>query len=401
MILEDIEQNDWKVLPDMGCEERKQKAISAYYLDQWYDKVKDITFNTYIYKNINEVPEELPFAKSIVRYENKSPKDSEFWKPICTKDQLINLFRTSLRCQSNKGRYYCVREFKEIGDEYRCFWDNGLLAISSESTYSPDINGIMEYINSIKSYIPYHRCVFDIAELKNDPNNKYIFIEFNSGETNAGAHRFDWVDDTELFYSVNRYNYIVNNDDQVYKCVCTYTAQYVTTHWQGGKDFRCNPWAELYICDKYCNTMTVKELFESYEIVDDNNYPNTFCTNYLNTLFTNDHIYCSNDIWLGKFDRLTLECVKTVRGVFRFNQLDFCSDGKIYDGNQYYYSDLTPFKLSQYAVGPKVIKRSNINTTIKYGFVVKNKKNGQEYHLRLLSDFKFMLDLGTLKFSIC
>lgn len=392
MILEEIEQHDWKITPDMQSEERKQKSIQAYYLNEWYDKVKDITFDTHIYSNIKDVPEELPFTKSIVRYENKSPKDSEFWQPIKTKDQLINLFYTSLRCKTNKGKYYCVREFKELGDEYRCFWDNGLLAISSESESKPDTDSIIKYILSIKSYIPYHRCVFDIAELTNDPNNKYTFVEFNSWETNAGAHRFNWNENTELFYSVDRYNYTTNNNDQVYKCIGMYSAQYVGVRWNGGEDVQYNPYADLYVTEKYCDMLKVPDLFELYSIVDDNNY--------LNTLFTDNYIYCSNDVWLGKFDRFTLECVGSVRGIFRFSQLDFCSDGKIYDGENYYYPDLTPFTISQYSTKPIVVKRSNLNTSIKYGFVMKNKKNKQECYLRLLSDFEFMLDLGTIKFII-
>lgn len=392
MILEDIELNDWKILPNMRAEERKQKSICAYYLNEWYDVVKDITFKTHIYEGIDNVPEDLPFVQSIVRYENKSPKDSEFWQPIGTKNQLINLFYTSLRCKTNKGKYYCVREFKELGDEYRCFWNNGLLAISSEGNVKPDILSIIEYINQIKSYIKYHRCVFDIAELKNDPNNKYIFVEFNSWETNAGAHRFDWNDNTEVFYSADRYKYNINKDDSIYKCIGTYSSQYVTTKWNDGEDVRYNPYADLYISEKYSNTMNILELFEFYDIVDDNNY--------LNTLFTDNYIYCSNDVWLGKFDRNTLDCLENVRGIFRFDQIDICEDGKIYDGTNYYYSDLTPFKVSPYAIQPTIIKRFNLNTNIKYGFVVKNKKNKQCGYLRLLSDFKFMLDLGSIKFII-
>lgn len=392
MILEEIEYNDWKITPSTNVKTRKQKSIEAYYLNEWYYKVKSITFNTHIYENIKNVPENLPFQQSIVRYENKSPKDSEFWQPISTKDQLINLFYTSLRCKTNKGKYYCVREFKELGNEYRCFWNNGLIAISSENNFKPNINDIIEYIYLIKSNIPYHRCVFDIAELKNDINNKYIFVEFNSWETNSGAHKFDWNDDTEVFYSTNRYKYIVNNNDQVHKCISIYSTQHIITKWNGGEDIKFNPKADLYISEKYCNKLKISELFELYDIVDENNY--------LNTLFADNHIYCSNDVWLGKFDRLTLDCICSVRGIFRFDQLDFCSDGKLYDGDKYYYSDLTPFKVSQYSVKSPIIKRHNLNTTIKYGFILKNKKNKQEGYLRLLSDFQFMLDLGSIKFII-
>ncbi len=42
--------------------ERKQKSISSYYLNQWYDKVKYITFETYFYTK-DEIPDVLPFEK--------------------------------------------------------------------------------------------------------------------------------------------------------------------------------------------------------------------------------------------------------------------------------------------------------------------------------------------------
>ena len=350
MILEEIEYNDWKITSQDNMIDRYQKSISSYYLNNWYEKVKDITFRTYIYKNLDEILEILPFEKCIVRYENKSPKDSEYWKPISTKTELINIFHTSLRSKTNAGDLYCVREYKELGSEYRCFWNNGLVAISSEDNFQENncVNEIIKYIESIRNYIPYHRCVFDIAELKNETNS-YILIEFNSWESNSGAHRFDWSDDTEIFYSTERYDYIINKNDITTKCICLYRVQSTEIRWQ---NFGCtiqNPNADLYVAEKYYDVLNVKDLFDIYEIVDD--------YNYINTLFTPDYIYCSNDVWLGKFDRYSLDLKDFVRGVFRFDQLNFCSDGKIYDGANYYYSNLVPFKKSQYERRPTVINQ--------------------------------------------
>jgi len=350
-----------------------------------------MNFGIGVYDSIDSIPEYLPFEKSIVRYENKSPKDSEYWQPISTKKQLVELFYTSLRCKTNKGKYYCVREYKEIGEEYRCFWHNGLIAVFSESDNRPNIESILEYINSIKSYIFYNRCVFDIAQLKNK-NNKYIFIEFNSWETNSGAHRFDWKENTELFYTTDRYCYAMNSEDNTHKCIGLYSAQNLAIRWQGGEIIHYDPKADLIFCEKYCNTMTPTELLEFYEYVEDYDYMNTF--------FTETHIFCLNDIWLGKFDKLNLECQKSVRGVFRFNSIEMCENGKIYDGEEYYYSDLSPYKISQFGNIPNVLIKTNVNTNIKYGFVMKNKKNKQEVYLRLLSDFVFMLDTGNIKFII-
>ena len=93
----------------------------------------------------------------MIRYENKSPKDSESWGSVSTKEELINVFYTSLRCKTNPGKYYCVREWIELGsfeeEEYRCFWNNGLVAVSSESDTEPKINEILDYITKIKDYI--------------------------------------------------------------------------------------------------------------------------------------------------------------------------------------------------------------------------------------------------------
>jgi hypothetical protein len=184
--------------------------------------MKDITFGTVIYNNIDDVPEVLPFSKCMLRYENKSPKDSEFWGHVSTKQEMLHLFDTSLRCKSNKGSKYCIREWKELGSEYRCFWNNKLVAISAETDDEPDIQKILDYIRTIRNRIFYNRCVFDIAIERTTGN--FIFVEYNSWETNSGAHRFDWVEDTTTFYDslgiVIRWNNgetvineIISNDD--------------------------------------------------------------------------------------------------------------------------------------------------------------------------------------------
>jgi len=134
----------------------------------------------------------------MVRYENKSPKDSEFLGHVTTKKELEKLFYTSLRCKTNMGKYYCLREWIDLDDEYRCFWNNGLVAISSESKKKPDIVEILNYVKLIKDKIKFNKCVFDLGYIKE--TNKLIFIEYNSWETNLGAHRFNWNDDKEIFY---------------------------------------------------------------------------------------------------------------------------------------------------------------------------------------------------------
>jgi len=363
MFLEDIERDDWLALPSDSFEERKQKSISAYWLHKWYNKVSAITFPTYIYNSLEDVPTILPFEKSIVRYENKSPKDSEFWQPISTKYELINLFYTSLRCKTNPGSFYCVRQYMKLGEEYRCFWNNGLVAISSDSNEKPNIQELVNYIKSISSYIPYHRCVFDISQV-DDPNwpDKYIFVEFNSWETNSGGHKFNWKDDTEIFYE-NENNY-------------------VSVRWGGGE---C---VVLATSVKYNYFNTIDKInkldFLTTYTIKKYNY-------YQNTLFTEKYIYIANDIWLGRFD-LNLKPLNWTRGEFRFDCIQMCEDGGIFADGKYYHYDLTPKNHN----AKSKIKEGCVKQSIKfkYGFVVTENSTGEEHYVRIIQSCDLILNKG-------
>jgi hypothetical protein len=364
MFLEDIEFNDWSILPSDGDEERKQKSISTYWLHNWFPKVSNITFPTHIYNSLEDVPDILPYEKSIVRHENKSPKDSALWKGISTKPELIDLFYTSLRCKTNPGSFYCVRQHMNLGEEYRCFWNNGLVAISSEGNERPNIQELINYIKSISPYISYHRCVFDISQV-DDPSwpNKYIFVEFNSWETNSGAHRFNWKDDTEIFYE-NENNFV---------CV----------RWNGGEvvvlatSVKYNPFNS-------CDTLNKSDLFANYTIKKNN------C--YQNTLFTDKYIYIANDIWLGRFD-LNLKPLNWTRGIFRFCSIHLCEDGGIFADGKYYYYDLTPKNHSSLCIKSKINEQSeNKHNKLKYGFAVTENSTGKEYHVRIIQSCNLILD---------
>lgn len=80
---EEIEYHDWEVTNFMSNNDRLNKSITSYYLNIWYPFVENITFKTYIYPIISTIKEccplKLPFENCMVRYENKSPKDSELW----------------------------------------------------------------------------------------------------------------------------------------------------------------------------------------------------------------------------------------------------------------------------------------------------------------------------------
>lgn len=350
MLIEEQELNDWSITPDMSNEQRRAKSIEAYWLDRWYEKVKDITFPTFIYNSIDEVPDILPFKKCMVRYENKSPKDSEDWGPISTKQQLIDMFYTSLRCKTNPGKVYCVREWVELGDEYRCFWNNGLVAISAETQEEPPIDIILQYIKSISDKIFYNKCVFDISHKKD--SNELIFVEFNSWESNSGAHRFNWLEDTEVFYDAN--------------CI--------TIRWLGG--------------EKTVDLINLN--LQPTKSIDLTNYKVISPSKPSNWLVTDKHIYITNDVWLGRFT-LDFKPINWTRGVFRFCQLELCEDGCIYSEPNYYYYDLTPKKQKS-----KILQNDNNNINLdtfelKYGAMVQNIETNKIQFLRILDNCNLVL----------
>ena len=357
MFIEEQELNDWNIYPYDDNEIRKQKSISAYCLHNWYDKMKEHTFKTIIYKSIEEIQSILPFEKCMIRYENKSPKDSEFWGPVSTKKELEKIFFTSLRCKTNPGQYYCIREWIELGDEYRCFWNNGLVAISSETTYEPPFKQIFEYIKIIKKNIHFHRCVFDIAHIKD--TNELIFIEYNSWESNSGAHKFDWNNDKEIFYC----------------------SENIVIRYNGG-ELRINNELNTNKIMPSCTKFIMNnELYEFVQL----NYP-------LSYLITEKYIYISNDIWLGRFDH-NLNPINWQSGVFRFCNIELCTDGCICANDKYYYYDLTP----KFVIGSTRILKTVTNSqeidivyksdnliNFKYGIHIKNKETSQILFIRML-----------------
>jgi hypothetical protein len=355
MLMEEQEINDWDVSPDDNNEIRKQKSISAYWLNNWYDSIKEHTFKTIIYESIEEVPEILPFEKCMVRYENKSPKDSEFWGPVSTKKELEQIFYTSLRCKTNMGKYYCVREWIDLGDEYRCFWNNGLVAISSESKNQPPTEQIINYINLIKDKIKYNRCVFDLAHIKE--TNDLIFIEYNSWETNSGAHRFDWNIDREIFYC----------------------SENIVIRWDGGEVLVKNDSIKKYIVqsDNYEKFIMDTNKYEFIQLIYPSNY-----------LITDKYIYVSNDVWLGRFD-LNLKPLNWIGGSYRFNGIELCVDGCICVGDKYYYYDLTPKSTKSVKIKKSILIENKIN--LKYGIPVKNKITNEIMFVRMLDSCELVL----------
>lgn len=372
MFIEPMEKNDWDVNPQDDNIVRKCKSIQAYWLNYWYEEMKDVTFETVFYNDISDIPDVLPFDKCMVRYENKSPKDSDYWGPISTKKELINLFYTSLRCKTNSGHIFCVRKWMDLGDEYRCFWNNGLVAVSAELELEPPIEKILEYIKKISPKIKFNRCVFDISHVAN--SDELIFVEYNSWESNSGAHRFNWLDDTEVLYD----------------------AKEITFKWLNG--------------EKKIPLLNNQQGFQSLSGIAIENFsqeypqeklqrglPEFVCylpvkpSNPSNWLVTDKHIYIANDIWLGRFS-LDFKPINWTRGVFRFNSLLLCEDGCIFAEPNFYYYDLTPKKTKSKLV-PFINDDTFTNRSCKYKYGIDtiNKETGKRTFIRISSNCNLIL----------
>jgi hypothetical protein len=200
--MEESEREDWGIVQTDSYSQKIQKSISAYYLDAYYDKVKEYTFNTKFIQvtSLDDMLDVLPFEKCMIKFSNKSPKDSEFWGAVRTKEEIIKIIDTSLRCKKNVTNVLCLREWSDdIVEEYRLFWNRRLVAISVQRNLEVDenFNNLIYYATNLP--IPFWRCVMDICKLK---DGTFKLVEFNSWETNSGGHLFDWKLDTEILYDV-------------------------------------------------------------------------------------------------------------------------------------------------------------------------------------------------------
>ena len=216
--------------------------------------------------------------------------------------------------------------------------------------------------------------MFDIAHLAS--TNKLIFIEYNSWESNSGAHRFDWVDDTEVFYLTD--------------CV--------TFRWSTGEKKiyeNFNQITQINLINQINQMNKTNEIkhidnFDKYQIVTPNQPSNW--------LVTKMFIYVANDIWLGRFT-LNMKPLNWTRSVFRFNNLQLCEDGCIYAEPNYYYYNLTPKKTKSKIIN--IISKSDKKTDgvdkficfqskYKYGFVVTD-ENDKLVWIRMLDDCTFAI----------
>ncbi len=348
-MIEAIEYNDWGVFASDTMSERKEKSIQSYYLDRTYSLVKDITFPTVFYSSIECIGSTLPWARCMVRYENKSPKDSEFWGPVQTKHEIERLFWTSLRSKTNPGKIYCVREWcPDIKIELRCFYSNRLVAVcGTDPVNSLHVESIVNWIEqNVIPRITFVRCVFDIG-IRHD--GSMIFIEFNSWEVNSGAHLFDWVESTDILYpSDNKSTDIVfrwktdNNllETKIVKSniPCEYFQWKIE---------------QLYSNIKF-KIIDIK-LLGSFEVLE---------AKAQNWLKMNDYVYAFTDIWLGKFD-LNLQPVNWTRGNFRFCKISQSGPLIKISSNShsdiYYGSDLRKYSNYQIFLDPNQNPNPNPN----------------------------------------
>jgi hypothetical protein len=375
--MEEIELHDWKINEKMTNKERYNKSISAYYLNEWFDLVKDITFDTVIYplfdgdRSIDSMYlDKLPFEKCMVRYEHKSPKDSENWTFCTNYDQIKLIFSSSLTAKSNPGKYLCIRKWEEnILHEFRCFYNRQLVAVADHSSSANQIlhkdrsisNKIIDYIESISDRIPYIRCVLDICILN---NGEFKLIEFNSWETNAGALPFDWIDDTDILYPNFKIKYIPVNfrsADQSIKFIVNTENKFIDN------------------IDNIDNIDKIKTL-ASNMIILNSKFPS-------NWLKTEKYLYVTSDIWLAIFDLEYMTIKYWKRGVYRFSSLYETNGGLIvieeyinkeHSNYQLYNPDMSKYrgsnKFDKLDIKPKIDICESIyeyNLNYKYGFICK------------------------------
>ena len=344
LFVEEIELHDWGVDNNANNEKRREKSIVSYYLNKWYSKIEDLTFQTYIYPintTLEEAcPEILPFQECMVRYENKSPKDSEYWGPVTCKEEVINIFYTSLRCKSNTGEYLCIREWCDsIQQEFRCFWNTRLVAVGIEDFESRELDSdtcqrLLNYVNEIADRIPYQRCVLDIALLAGP---EFKIIEFNSWETNSGAYPFDWKEDTEILYP----------------------------------DFTQNTYPIVFRHGKFQKTFEVKMENQEKEVeeIDISQIQILKPQKSSNWLVTDNYIYITTDIWLGRFT-LELQPINWKRGEFRFCYLKLCKNKILKVGEEYLYDNFAICRQSSQIIDDNLGENMNYseNPILRYGF---------------------------------
>lgn len=366
--MEEVELHDWSIFPADDSKTRRNKSIEAYYLNNWIDKIRPLTFRTVIFdlrdNKIAEIPDVNPlqFDGFVVRYEHRSPKDSDYWGKLQTKDEIIKVFETSLRCRMHEpGNFLCVREYKTLEMEYRCFYNHKLVAVGVQSlddyTLSlSECERIIKYFETISEYIPYKRCVVDIAVTAED---QFILIEFNSWETNSGPYPFDWQDDTSILYNDKNYDVVFKskNDELVIH--------------------NSRPYVKPYLGAPVDNELKL--------LLAKNIIPPAAPGNYI---VTDKYIYITTDIWLGIFD-LELNPLSWKRGIYRFDFLELCSCGKIKIGNEYLDSLGQPVRHNNHANSSSNPVSSSANNIYRYGFY--SKLHDQNVFCRMDNDGNFWL----------
>ncbi len=372
--MEEYELADWDIKFDTDNVIREEKAVGAYFLHEWYEKIKDLTFPTYFFsiensnKTFEPLPDKLPFDKSMVRTERRSPKDSKHWGPVSTKEEVLQLFATSLRCRDANevsfhkiGNIYCVREWaSNIECEYRTFYNETFKAVvSGNDNIEPNCKAISDYLLSIVDRIPYYRCVLDIAQIRNkDGTVEYKIIEFNSWEVNSGAYGLDWYENTEVFYN--------KDTDILFK-------------W--GKNTELMSIQQL---PKHILCLGNRILFKDFPTLEFEIVCPSVDSNWI---LSGNNLYVANEIWLYRFDltyKDTFKAISWVRGNFRFSFLSLCKDGSINAGNKNYSMDLSKVKEK---INPKlqiICKKEYSIFSYRYGFV--GVREGKYVFFRLMSD---------------
>lgn len=186
-----------------------------------------------------------------------------------------------------------------------------------------------------------------------------IFVEYNSWESNSGAHNFNWHDDTEIFY---------NNTN-------------ITIRWKNG--------------EKNIQTPHIANINTSNNI-DWKNYEIIKPWKPSNWLITDKHIYITTDIWLCRLS-FDMKPLNWKRGMFRFNHLQLCENGDIFAFPSLYDYCLTDKVTKRKIIFNKIIfdntNYDNLNLSMcKYGCLAKCNLTNDFVFVHLHNDGQFSLE---------
>jgi hypothetical protein len=250
---------------------------------------------------------------------------------------------------------------------------------------------LIDYLATIAPRIPFYRCVVDVAVNR---AGGFVLVEFNSWESNSGAHCFSWADDDALLY-----------DTAGRRIVCRWLADRVDAATVASAADAEDAAGECYY--EWPLASTLPQLVSGSDC--------DFSLERLtvlrpiapsNWLVKGETLFVTTDVWLAAL-RLPLserwqETARWRRGPFRFDVLRATEYG-LCAGDRYYWDDLSPSKPQPLLLGdtPGGITASDPRNSseypepppLKYGFVAMDER-GRFVFVRFLGDRMLYQEFG-------